>query len=240
MGPSLNAPTRAELAAKCCKEVQATLQRIVAKLDPADRDEFETEIKEWWTRPLVARSTPLDIIAVGNYQWERLKKQLAAIENALNSDTPDLGEPLGLPMSEAIAAHAARAAILEKEKGLRWCEGLRAKALQKFDAEIAEIWLATRPFQKAQFPLERSMASDSGLKTSLEALERRFAHRGSIPAIREDFQVWVKKKFGDKGLRFIHRRNDGLPDRRTALQCCYDEVSLAGMRELTLRAAPFA
>ena len=31
------------------------------------------------------------------------------IEEALNSDTPDLSESLGLPMSEAMAAHAARA-----------------------------------------------------------------------------------------------------------------------------------
>ncbi|WP_323572360.1 hypothetical protein [Rhizobium sp. 28DA2] len=238
-GPVAQRPTRAELVAKRRNEVKATLQRIVAKLDAADRDEFESDIKEWWTCPLFGRSTPLDIISVGNYQWERLKKQLAAIENALNSDTPDLGEPLGLPMSAAIAAHAARAAILETERGLRRCEGLRAKALQKFDAEVAEIWLATRPFQKGQSPLEHAMASDSGLKTSLEALERRFVHRGSIPVIREDFQVWVTKKFGNRGLRFIHRRNDGLPDRRTPLQCCYDEVSLAGMRELTLRAAPF-
>ncbi|QKK27866.1 hypothetical protein [Rhizobium hidalgonense] len=83
------------------------------------------------------------------------------------------------------------------------------------------------------------MASDSGLKTSLEALERRFVHKGSIPVIQEDFQVWVKKKYGLNGLRFIQRRNDGLPGRRTPLQCCYDEVSLAKMRELAMRVAPF-
>jgi hypothetical protein len=52
---------------------------------------------------------PLDVIAVGNYRWVRLKQQLAAIE-----DTPDLSEPLGLPMREVIAAPAARALV---EKG---------------------------------------------------------------------------------------------------------------------------
>ncbi|WP_037073842.1 hypothetical protein, partial [Rhizobium sp. PDO1-076] len=71
------------------------------------------------------------------------------------------------------------------------------------------------------------------LKTSLEELERRFVHKGSIPTIQEDFQVWAKKKFGLKGFRFIQRRNDGLPGRRTPVQCCYDEVSLAKMQELT-------
>lgn len=237
--PVAQRPTRGELTAKRRDEAQAALQRIAAKLGPADRVELESGIKEWWTRPLVGRSTPLDIIAVGNYQWERLKKQLAAIEIALNSDTPDLSEPLGLPMSQAIAAHVARAAIIEREKGLLRCERLRAKALQKFDMEIAEIWLATRPFQRGHSPLEHAMASDSGLETSLEALERRFVHKGSIPVIQEDFQVWVKKKYGHKGLRFIQRRNDELPDRRTPLQCCYDEVSLAKMRELTMRVAPF-
>ncbi|MGR9363633.1 hypothetical protein ACU8OO_34830 (plasmid) [Rhizobium leguminosarum] len=237
-GPVAQRPTRGELTAKRRDEAQATLQRIAAKLGSADRDEFESGIKEWWTRPLVGPSTPLDIIAVGNYQWERLKKQLAAIEDALDSDTPDLSEPLDLPMSAAIAAHAAQAAIIEREKGLLRCERLRAKALRKFDMEIAEICLATRPFQRGQSPLEQAMASDGGLETSLEALERRFVHKGSIPVIQEDFQVWVKKKYGLKGLRFIQRRNDGLPGRRTPLQCCYDEVSLAKMRDLTTRVAP--
>lgn len=72
--------------------------------------------------PRVGRSRPRDIISVGNYQSERLKHQLAAIEYALNSDMPDLSEPLGLGKGETIAAHAARAEIVERKKGRLPCE----------------------------------------------------------------------------------------------------------------------
>jgi hypothetical protein len=77
------------------------------------------------------------------------------------------------------------------------------------------------------------MASDSGLRISLEELEQRLVNKNRIPVIQEELRIWVEKKFGIKGLRFIQRGNDGLPDRRTPLQCCYDEVSLAKMQELT-------
>lgn len=239
-GPLPARPTRGEHAAKRREEMEAGLQRIAAKLDPTDRNEFERGIEAWWSRPLHGRSTPLDIIAVGNYQWERLKLQLAAIEHALNSDTPDLSEPLGLPMREAIAAHAARAEIVEREKGLLRCERLRERALQKFGTEISAIWLAIRPSRKGLSPLDRAMASDGGLQTSLEELEHRFVDRNRIPVFQEEFRVWAEKKFRGKGLRFIQKRNDCLPDRRTPLECCYDEVSLGKMRELTTLGLEFA
>lgn len=149
------------------------------------------------------RSPPLDIIAVGNYRWERLKQQLAAIEHALNSDTPDLSQPLGLPMSETIAAHAARAGIVERGKGLLRGEKLRARAVEKFDTEIAEIWLGRRPSRKGLSRLEFAMASDAGLRISLDELEQRFVNKNRIPVIQEKLRVWVEKKFGLKGLRFI-------------------------------------
>lgn len=46
-------------------------------------------------------------------------------------------------MSEAIAAHAARAEIAETEKCLLRGKELCARALQKFDTELAAIWLVT-------------------------------------------------------------------------------------------------
>lgn len=117
-GPVPARPTKGEHGAKRREEMEASLQRIAAKLGTADRDEFENGNEAWWTRPLAGRLTPRDIISVGNYQRERLKQQLAAIEHARNSDTPNLSEPLGLLMGETIAAHAARAEIVEREKGL--------------------------------------------------------------------------------------------------------------------------
>lgn len=77
------------------------------------------------------------------------------------------------------------------------------------------------------------MASDAGLRISLDELEQRFVNKNRIPVIQEKLRVWVERKFGLKGLRFIQGGNDGLPERRTPLQCCYDEVSLAKMQELT-------
>lgn len=65
-GPVPAHPTRSQYAAKRREELEASLQRIAAKLCPADRDEFESGIQAWWTRPLDGRSTPLDIIAVGH------------------------------------------------------------------------------------------------------------------------------------------------------------------------------
>lgn len=214
-GPVPARPTRSEYVAKRREKLEASLQRIAAKLCPADRDEFESGMEAWWTRALEGRSTPLDIIATGNYRWERLNQQLATIEEALNSDTPDLSESLGLPMSEAMAAHAARAEIVERGKGLLRGEKLRARALQKFDTEIAAIWLGTRASRKGLSPLEFAMASDSGLRISLEELEQRLVNKNRIPVIQEELRIWVEKKFGIKGLRFIQRGNDGLPDRRT-------------------------
>ncbi|QTG17030.1 hypothetical protein G6M86_27440 (plasmid) [Agrobacterium tumefaciens] len=232
-GPLPARPTRGELVVKRREEAESILQWIAAKLSATDRDEFVRGLEGWWTRPLDGSSTPFDIISVGNYRWERLKQRLVTIDQALNSETPDLFAPLGLPMSEALAAHAARAETVEREKGLLRCEKLRARALQKFGTEIAAIWLATRPSRRRLSPFEFAMASDAGLQTSLEELEQRFVNEIRIPVIREEFRVWVQKRFGRKGLRFIQTRNDGLPDRRTPLECCYDEISSVKMRELT-------
>lgn len=234
-GPLPARAKRREQAAKRREEMEASFHRIAAKLGAIERKEFESGLEAWWTHALAGGSTPLEITAVGNYQWERLKQQVAAIERALDSDKPDLSEPLGLPMSVAIAAHAARGQIVEREKGLARSEKLSARASEKFGAEVAAVWLGTRTSRKGPPPLGFAMASDTGLRASLEELEQRFVNKNHIPAVREEFRVWVEKKFGPKGLRFIHRKNDCLPDRRTPLECCFDEVSSLRMRELTTR-----
>jgi hypothetical protein len=77
------------------------------------------------------------------------------------------------------------------------------------------------------------MASDTGLQTSLEELGQRFVNEIRVSGVREEFRVWVEKRFGCEGLRFIQTRNDGLPDRRTSPECCYDKINLVKMRELT-------
>lgn len=89
-----------------------------------------------------------------------------------------------------------------------------------------------RPSRKGLSPLVFAMASDSGLRISLEELEHRSVNKNRIPVIQEEFLIWMEKKFGLQGLRFTQRRNDGLPERRTPRQCCYDEVSLAKMQEM--------
>ena len=239
-GPLPARLTRSELTTMRHEEIEGILQRIAAHLSPTDSEEFANGIGAWWKRTLDGSSTPLDIITVGNYRFDRLKQQLVAIDQALSSVTPDLSNPLGLPMSEAIAAHAARFLIVEREKGLLRCEKLQERALEKFGTEIGAIWLGTRPSRKGLSPRDLAKGSEAGLKASLEALEYRFVDKNRVCYFQEKFHTWTEKKFRGKGLRFIQKKNDWLPDRRTPRQCCFDDVSSRAMQELTNLAMEFA
>lgn len=215
------------------QEMEASLQRIVSKLELTERAEFAEGIGAWWKRPLIdGRLTPLVIIKAGDYRWTRLKQQLAAVELALNSDEPDPFNPIGLPMSAAAAVWAAKVADDENERARLRCEKLQARAVQKFGPGIAPMWLLTRPSRRGLSPLEFARASEIGLQDALRELERRFVSTDRIPMIQEEFKVWVGRKFRGKGLRFIQTKNDWLPDRRTPLECCYDDVSRVQMQKL--------
>lgn len=214
------------------QEMRASLQRIVERLDPAGRREFEDGIGAWWTRPVDGSATPLDIVKAGDYRWTRLKQQVAAIERALNANEPRLFDPRGLPMSAAAAAWAAKAASDENERGRLRCERLYARALQKFGPEIATIWLSLGPSQRGPSPLDYARTSEAGLQDALRALERRFVNTSRIPIVQQEFKAWVERRFRRKGLSFIQTQNDGLPDRRTPLQCCYDDESRVQMQGL--------
>ena len=87
---------------------------------------------------------------------------------------------------------------------------LSARAPQKLDTELAAIWPETRPSRKGLSPLGLAMQPDSGLRISLEELGHRSVNKNRIPVIQEEFRVWVEKKSGLQGLRFIQRGKEGM------------------------------